>query len=150
MINKDSLFNVLTAIMFILSSCKQPSGVEDMTSGSTNQAANDKEDFDSFYKKFINDNLFQMQRIHFPLPGINTDEMDINDTLYYWQKKDWRVYKGIPNNIDTSEFKITTVRMDSMAVDEVALKEGSFSVRYIFRLKKDSKWYLVRHEDINL
>ncbi|WP_165963538.1 DUF4348 domain-containing protein [Hymenobacter radiodurans] len=107
------------------------------------------EPFDEFYNRFTNDSVFQIQRINFPLPGINTDEMDISDKVYYWQKDQWIMYKGIPSQIDTADFQVKKIRSDSVAIDEVAQKNVSFGSKYTFKIKS-GKWFLVYYEDINL
>ena len=140
----------ISSILFVKCHNKKPStNTNKDTTVETSSNTIGKEEFDAFYSKFIRDSVFQTGRIVFPLPGINTDEMEVEDTVYYWQKANWKMYEGIPSNVDTTEFKINKVRIDSIAVDEVALKDASFGVKYVFKLKK-GKWYLARYENINL
>lgn len=75
--------------------------------------------------------------------------MDVTNKIYYWQKDEWRMYKGIPGKIDTMNFEVQKMRLDTIAIDEVAQKNASFGSKYTFK-PKAGKWFLVYYEDINL
>ncbi|GAB2467588.1 hypothetical protein GCM10011375_31290 [Hymenobacter qilianensis] len=145
---------LITLVPMILGGC-QDNYAEKKDFKEASQVASSKdtifslEPFDAFYKRFTNDSIFQIQRIKFPLPGINTDGMDVSDTIYYWQKGKWRMFKGIPSDIDTINFEVKKIRSDTIAINEVSQKHVSFSSKYIFK-PKEGRWYLVYYEDINL
>ena len=92
-------------------------------------------EFDSFRQKFYTDSLFQINHIVFPLRGIDSNKMEMNDTIYTWQeKKDWEYIRD-PNEYEDI---ITTVitKNDSIIVELSHLEYGGF-------------WHLVRFERIN-
>jgi hypothetical protein len=114
--------------------------------GHGNQAS--PEDFNSFYEKFNTDESFQKSRIIFPLRGINTDEMSVLDTVYYWKKEDW-VFFPIAE-IETSQFNFSIEYQPALVTEEVVSKEF---LGQVFRRKYEllnGKWYLTYQADVNL
>ncbi|MCR6642160.1 MAG: DUF4348 domain-containing protein [Sporocytophaga sp.] len=112
-------------------------------------ASNTIEYFDSFSKRFYSDSLFQMSRIKFPLPGINTDDMDINDNSpYYWQKNKWKMLKA--EGDDLTGFKIDLSKTDFTVTETITHPEyPGMIIESVFTLIK-GKWYLTRYKDVNL
>lgn len=105
------------------------------------------EEFSIFYDRYLNDSLFQMSRIKFPLPGINTEEMSLSDTVYYWHKETWALHKN--SRIDTSIYNSKKMVTDTLAVVEISLEDSGFLIRSEFR-PIDGKWYLTYYIDSNL
>src|SRR5690606_20979735 len=95
------------------------------------------ESFESFYIRFHKDSLFQIDRIKFPLPGINTDEMTVEDSLYFWNKKDWLMH----NAIDTSKFFKKMFGSDHLVEEVITSNEPGVFVKRKFENLK-GKWYL--------
>lgn len=115
-----------------------------------NQEANKtvkEESFDRFYAQFHADSLFQMQRIIFPLPGINTDEMGSDESEYLWEEEDWEMHYDM--NLDTTEFIIEKNITDSLAIEKIYKENTGFSVERTFK-KLNGKWFLVSYKDVNL
>ncbi len=104
------------------------------------------EGFDQFYSKFHSDSVFQMSRIVFPLEGINTEDMSILDTIYYWTEDKWVFLREPDSNI----FQIEYEKTDTTVIEEVT-SEGHLGLVFksYFEIKK-GKWYLARLEDVNL
>ncbi len=50
------------------------------------QQEGEVDSFDVFYEKFHNDTSFQLRRVVFPLPGVNTEEMSVLDSVYFWEE----------------------------------------------------------------
>lgn len=106
---------------------------------------NEKESFDVFYKQFHRDSLFQISRIKFPLPGINSDEMTIEDTSYYWKKADWLMQ----HMIDTTLFSRKMSVSDNIVEEVIRSNDPGFFIKRDFKSIKGN-WYLVLYEDVNL
>jgi hypothetical protein len=125
----------ITFILIVMCFCNQKSNVL-------------VEDFDDFYRKFNTDSLFQLSRVKFPLPGLNTEEMSVLDSIYFWEMEDWK-YVGL-SKIDTSHFSHIIENHRGLVREEV--KSKSF-LGLVFRRKFeqiDGIWYLTSQEDINL
>ena len=106
------------------------------------------EDFEGFYKRFNEDSLFQRSRIIFPLPGINTDDMDINQKKYYWEENKW-IFKSTVG-LDTINFKKVRKTEKTKVIEEITSSEYlGLIIRFEFSLV-NGKWFLTRYEDVNL
>ena len=106
---------------------------------------NESESFNNFYKKFHKDSLFQISRIKFPLRGINSDEMTVEDTTYIWRKEEWLMQ----HVIDTTLFNIKVIISDTIVEEEVTSKDPGVFVKRKFQYMK-GKWFLVLYEDVSL
>lgn len=105
------------------------------------------ENFANFYDRFLSDSLFQISRIKFPLPGINTEEMTLDDSVYYWKKEEWVLHEK--TEIDTTVFNVRRTVTDTLAVEEIFLEDSGFLIRSEFR-PIDGRWYLTYYVDSNL
>lgn len=97
------------------------------------------EEFNDFYEKFHQDFNFQLERIKFPLPGINSEEMTVLDSVYYWQKENWKFHSKV--EIDTTIYHFKTTKSDSVVTEEISSKTSGFVFRRKFELI-NGKWYL--------
>jgi hypothetical protein len=84
----------------------------------SNEIIPDINDFDSFYRSFHQDSLFQMSHIRFPLEG----EPDQSDTIaytqtFYWRPEHW-VRHRLFNPSDTA-FERSFRALDSSMIIEV-------------------------------
>ncbi len=108
------------------------------------------ENFDQFYDRFLTDSSFQMSRIHFPLPGINTAAMeasDEEDSIYYWSKDEWIMLKKPQLDSSMYERKITVT--DTLAIDEIFMENAGFYFKTVYEpIRK--KWHLVYMVDSNM
>ncbi len=106
-----------------------------------------KEDFKIFYEKFLTDSAFQLKRINFPLPGINTAAMELEDSIYYWKTDNWPMLKEpeIDPDIYTRRLNIT----DTLVTDEIFIENSGFYIKSVFRPVK-RKWFLTYFVDSNL
>jgi hypothetical protein len=60
-----------------------------------------KEDFKDFHDRFIQDSLFQVSRLKFPLGG----KRILDDESYDWNLDNWTMIKVSLYEIDTTEYK---------------------------------------------
>ncbi len=109
---------------------------------------NNVNDFETFYEKFHNDTAFQLDRIIFPLPGLNTDEMSVLDSNYFWQREDWEFHKK-PEVGDSNKFTLEINKTDSVVEEIISSTIPGFVFKRKFK-KIDGEWYLVRLENVNL
>ncbi|MDP4202922.1 MAG: DUF4348 domain-containing protein [Bacteroidota bacterium] len=105
------------------------------------------EDFDKFYNYFVNDSLFQISRVIFPIKGVmicppeNINDTLLADTNVIFERKNWRHFKNIA--IDVAQFdKEYRSRNDS--VIDVIISAKYFD-NYIERtfVRRKGKWYLL-------
>lgn len=109
-----------------------------------------KEDFDKFYDRFLTDSAFQISRIQFPLPGINTaaiEESEDKDTVYYWTKDEWIMLKK--PDLDTSQYERRITVTDTLATDEIFMDDAGFYFKTVYE-PIDRKWHLVYMIDSNM
>jgi hypothetical protein len=113
----------------------------------------DEEKFEAFENKFFSDSAFQMNRIKFPLRGMDTEyvfaEEDQKDTIadnffvkdkkFYWTEKKWNKIINVyfPKNEYTIEFK-----KDKKYVQKtIKSNTENFIIYFEFTLI-NKKWYL--------
>jgi hypothetical protein len=89
---------------------------------SVNFANKANEDFYWFFNKFYNNKDFQLERVVFPLPGQNKQEMSVRDTIYYWEKENWRFLTF--GDFDCPVTKCLTVNQEEGLVIEENTREG--------------------------
>lgn len=104
------------------------------------------EDFESFYTKFHEDSIFQIQRVKFPLEGYAIDTSEQSTT---WSKNNWITHKNTVQKIDTSVFTIETNKQSNAYHEKIYIDGGGFSSERVFK-RINGKWYLVKFVDEDL
>src|SRR5690606_32633195 len=122
-------------------SCQMP---DNPKSGSVSRKEIVIEQFNAFYREFHKDSVFQISRIQFPLPGINSDEMTVEDTIYHWKENEWLMQYMV----DTTLFSRKTSISDTLVVEEITSKDPGVIIKRKFQ-NIEGKWYLVLYEDVN-
>jgi hypothetical protein len=100
------------------------------------------EEFHWFFYKFYNNKDFQKERVVFPLPGQNKQDMDPRDTIYYWERENWHLLSL--NDFDCLVTKCLTVNQEEGLVIETNTREGDPGFVFIRHFeKREGKWFLV-------
>jgi hypothetical protein len=132
------MYRILSfSLILLLISCKINNNAKE---------SKETESFMSFREKFYSDTTFQKDRILFPLPGINTDDMEIGDSIYFWEKDKW---KFLSDFSIAEGIKKETAKSDTSILEKMYLQDSGFIVNTEFVLKMD-KWYLSRLDISNL
>ena len=103
------------------------------------------DDFTDFRHNFYADSLFQVNHIVFPLKGIDSDRMEIDDTVYVWQQKeDWQFINDMTKYGDV----ITDISKNDSIVTELShLDYGG--LWFLTQFKKiNNDWFLIRFEKV--
>ena len=142
---KKTIYILSISFVMFLFSC----GSENNNSQNDVDTENDAtivevEDFDVFYEKFITDNVFQLERINFPLRGGAFDEMGEEK----WEKDTWRPLTENINDIDKNEYTVKITETETSVKHVVELPNSGFSIDYTFEVI-DEKWYLTEHNLYN-
>jgi hypothetical protein len=96
------------------------------------------ENFDSFFKKFSSDSVFQLTRVKFPLKI--TSESEDGDSTCFLNKSDWR-YASFGNRRDTDEI-IQTKKVNKELINvQLTVKETGIFVNHYFTIEH-GKWRL--------
>lgn len=103
------------------------------------------EDFDRFYDRFHSDTVFQKSRIKFPLKGQIVDETGV----HLWSKKNWVVMRVKIQDVDTSLFKVESIKHEIVFIEKFWIEDSGFFSEYRFELIKN-KWFLVYAFESNL
>jgi hypothetical protein len=127
---------LILSLLILVLSCKR---------GDINEIKD--ENFTSFYQRFHSDSAFQMKRIIFPLPGVNTDDMTVDDSIYYWNVEKWEVHK-FPN-IKANDFKVDNMMSENTVVEKIYKDDSGFFIERKFELL-NCKWILTYYANINL
>lgn len=126
----------------------------------TSCAVNDKktpkyskaeETFDSFHKKFLTDEKFQLERIKFPVRGRYMDN-DLAGTVdsdsMIWTKEKWVAIKKLDDK-DLKNFRVSKDISENLAIIKTEGIEGGFLFVETYK-KIDNKWYLITLTDISI
>lgn len=85
-----------------------------------------QESFKDFYQRFHEDSLFQVTRIQFPLPGINTDSMELDDTVFFWKEESWKTH-NLP--VSSSEIQINNIiEKDTLVTEKITTNNPGFFI----------------------
>lgn len=108
------------------------------------------ESFDTFYKRFNSDSVFQISRIIFPVDGYEIDE-NYNPNIkkeddFHWNKSDWKIHRAIK---ESDDLKITTNKSDSLVVETIFIPNSGFELVRKFKLLS-GKWFLIFYGEQNL
>lgn len=158
-LQKNTLIKSLIMILaFAITGCSNSSNAEDDKASENSvieiQDADEtvtkdvdigeKENFFNFYVKFYTDEDFQMERVTFPLPGENKQDMGVLDTIYYWKKDDWRFLEFDQFGFTEDYQKCLYFEFSKGKVIEeyTAEKYPGFVFIREFK-KKEGKWHLV-------
>jgi hypothetical protein len=110
------------------------------------------ENFHAFYDHFMADSIFQIQRIQFPLPTLNTDSFTVHDgnivyKEYATDSHDWILLRALELNKYKHQYPTFS---DSVVVEEIIFVENS-GFKDVFTYKSiDQKWFLVKYGMYNL
>lgn len=103
------------------------------------------EEFAEFYKKFVSDENFQIERIKFPVTGSNIVDYDEE---VQWTTENCSKLSNI-DQIDTTEFTVEINETATKVEHKIFLPNSGFGVSYAFELI-DGKWLLTQRTDSNL
>jgi len=104
----------------------------------------ENESFFNFYEKFYRNENFQIERIKFPLPGLNKQDMGVLDTIYYWKKDNWRFLDFNQFGITKDYQKCLYFEFSKGKVIEEFTAEKDPGFVFIREFKKiEGKWHLV-------
>lgn len=115
------------------------------------QNSEDPNSFIQFLQKFMNDSIFQVSRIKFPIK-IDTwtgDEEEARDTTYLVKQSNWRffsIYNGIDSLTNFSNNWNSSIKPTNQLTLFLGGVENGISVKYYFQ-RINNTWYLVRLED---
>lgn len=116
------------------------------------------EDFDSFYKAFHTDTLFQKKRVVFPLAGFSYEVTATKDSCFIinlggekrsfhvnseWDRATWMVHHLLT---DTLQYKREDIRDSATVYERIYIPASEFQAERVFRCILD-KWFLVYYAD---
>lgn len=121
---------------------KPKSTTSQVVEGKKRMASAD-EDFDFFYKRFHEDPIFQLQRIHFPIKGAKVE----NEKLVPWTKENWQLFKVRADEVDQTQYKVEVTKTDTRVKTRVYIPNSDADITTFYE-KIKGKWFLVQHDDV--
>ena len=106
-------------------------------------------EFMQFYRQFLEDSTFQMERILFPLEGVptNVDSTTLAGGKFRWQKEDWELHR--PFNVEGSDYEQQFMPFDEdLIIETIVHKSGNYASERRFA-KIEDKWYLIYYAGLN-
>lgn len=104
-------------------------------------------DFESFYIKFHDDSLYQIEHVLFPLRGLptNADSATVMSGNFQWQKKAWKMHQ--PFNSAKGAYTRDFLNLGDVITEEIYTKDG-FGMQRRF-MKTDDEWFLIYYSAMN-
>lgn len=134
------------AILFLFSitflSCKQ----KEASSAAPGDTL--PEDFVTFYERFLQDSLYQMEHINFPLEGIPDNALKDNETLtdFRWQAEHWIMHRPIEK--DGTGFSSSFSQLGPIIIEEILHESGQYGMLRRFANSGD-EWRLIYYAGLN-
>lgn len=142
---KNSIFIVLAAALII--------SLSNFTCGTPQQKQQISDapfvEFMQFYRQFLEDSTFQMERVLFPLEGVppRVDSTTLASGKFRWQKEDWELHR--PFNFEGSDFEQQFIPFDEdLIIETIVHKSGAYASERRFA-KIEGKWYLIYYAGLN-
>ena len=102
--------------------------------------------FESFYTKFHEDSIFQIDHIRFPLEGIPSISSQEVIPDFHWDIKDWTMHRPFTDFSDyTREF---TVIDSTIVIERIQLKNKEYGMERRFA-KTGNEWQLIYYAAMN-
>lgn len=135
-------FALLLFTSLLLLSCKQKNG--------TTEAAGDTlpEDFITFYERFLQDSLYQMEHINFPLEGIPDNALKGNELQanFRWEADSWVMHRPIQK--DSTGFSSSFSQLGPIIIEEILHESGQYGM--LRRFSSDGEdWRLIYYAGLN-
>ncbi len=129
--------NLLTVLMLLLVGCFA-------------HAQTEKENFDTFFQRFMTDEKFQLERVVFPLEFVEFDENyeEVSSSIkkvnwtHQWFYANEQAYTALYNNYDM-KLEDTDERLFAWR----GIENGIYAAYYFKRI--EGKWYLTKWENLS-
>jgi len=107
------------------------------------------DDFLEFYRKFHQDEAYQLEHIIFPLKGLpqSADSVTIAADNFFWQQEDWVHHKSY--DYETGDFSRKFIRYtDELITEQIRHRQAGVGlVRRYARMGDD--WFLIYYAALN-
>lgn len=109
----------------------------------------DYSEFSEFYEKFMQDSLFQVQHISFPLEGIPDNAVAYEDSLqnFRWTAENWRMHRPIDFEQTKFEQNFQTLGDELIIENIVEPRVGYGMVRRWAKI--GGQWSLIYYAGLN-
>ncbi|MDD2200660.1 MAG: hypothetical protein PHF99_04930 [Bacteroidales bacterium] len=149
---KTGLLVLSLSFLFLLFACNNTEKKNDTEKldneekkSEINKTGETNEDFEEFYKKFVSDENFQIERVKFPVIGSNIIDYEESEE---WTTENWRMLSDV-SNVDQNEFTVEILEDDNRIEHKIYLPNSGFGITYTFELI-EGKWYLTERTDMSL
>ena len=117
--------------------------------GSCQNKKADYSEFSQFYDKFMQDSVFQLQHISFPLDGIPDNAVAYGDSLknFRWTAENWRIHRPIDFEKTKFEQKFQTLGDELIIENLVESTAGYGMVRRWAKI--GGEWSLIYYAGLN-
>lgn len=137
-----SAFTIILCLPLLFTSCKEKEA--------SNAPVGDQlpEDFQRFYERFLNDSLYQMEHINFPLEGIPDNALSKSDpsTSFRWQQDQWTMHRPIVS--DSTGFSSQFSQLGPIIIEEILHESGQYGMLRRFA-NNGEEWRLIYYAGLN-
>lgn len=140
---RNIIYLFLLPVIIIAPSCKPK---QDMAKNTEIKSLAKSEDFDKFYKRFFDDQKFQVSRVTFPLKCLIFEGEEERSIL---NKEDWIPFKTPIDKVDTKTYKVEKKTTPNEVIHRIYIENSDVDILINYKLIK-GKWYLVYYKSIML
>lgn len=135
-------YSLLFFLFLTLASCKDKA-ILDEAAASTLPA-----DFVAFYERFLQDSLYQMEHINFPLEGIpdNVSNYPNYTQGFRWDQSEWVMHRAIQK--DSTGFSSSFSQLGPIIIEELLHESGQYGMLRRFSNNGD-EWRLIYYAGLN-
>lgn len=138
----QSILTIAICFPLLFSSCKEKQS-KDIPAGDQLP-----KDFISFYERFLNDSLYQMEHINFPLEGIPDNALGkaSPNSNFKWQKEKWTMHRPIAT--DSTGFRSSFSQLGPIIIEEILHESGQYGMLRRFS-NNGEEWRLIYYAGLN-
>jgi hypothetical protein len=138
-------YAIIILVCFLFYRCK-PSQ-DQQSAENVTLAAYETEEFLTFYDRFAEDSLFQLEHTVFPLEGVKAvlDSSQVINPNFKWQKENWVIHK--PFDDMGGSFSREFMDVNGIVIEFISDESGQFTMERRFG-KLSSGWHMIYYREM--
>jgi len=135
-------YSILLFVFLVVASCKDKAVMDEATANTL------PGDFVAFYERFLQDSIYQIEHINFPLEGIpdNVSNHPNYNQDFRWEQSDWVIHRPIQG--DSTGFSSRFAQLGPIIIEELLHESGQYGMLRRFS-NNDNEWRLIYYAGLN-
>ncbi len=135
-------YSILLFVFLVVASCKDKAVMDEATANTL--PAN----FVAFYERFLQDSIYQIEHINFPLEGIpdNVSNHPNYTQDFRWQQSEWIMHRSFQG--DSTGFSSSFSQLGPIIMEKLLHESGQYGMLRRFSNDGD-EWRLIYYAGLN-